>query len=164
MVGAVIVAFFVVRWWLNFVTFWAKKSRPEPPLFYRSNRDKIMPSDAPNKPNHSWDMGDDCDGVGWLSANFMKQNPTISLHHDAKLISIQNVTNRCPIETGTALCPHLDSDRLETWQPSPRCGGSIGPLGSIGGQVATKLFHGYGWGSSEKNDIGYFVLFSTYFN
>ena len=71
----------------------SQKSRPEPPLFYRSNSDKIMPSNAPNKPNHSWDMGDDCDGVGWLSANSTKQNPTISLHHDAQSIWIQNLTN-----------------------------------------------------------------------
>ena len=35
--------------------------------------------------------------------------------------------------TGTALRPHLDYERMETWQPSPRCGGSIGPLGSVGG-------------------------------
>ena len=164
MVGAIIVAFFVVRWWLNFVTFWAKKSHPEPPLFYRSNSDKIMTSDAPNKPNHSCDMGDNCDGVGWPSANSTNQNPTISLHHDAKSILIQNVTNQCLLKTGTALHPHLNSDRMETWKPIPRCSGSIGPLWSVSGLVAPKIFHGYSWGSAKKNDVGSFVLFSTYFN
>ena len=53
---------------------------------YCSNSDKKIPGNAPNKPNHSWDMGDDCDGMGWISSNAMKRNPTISLHHNAKLI------------------------------------------------------------------------------
>ena len=69
-----------------------------------------------------------------------------------------------PLKTGTALFPHLDSNRMEIWQPIPRCGSSVGPLGIVGSQVAPNLLHGYGRGSAEKNDVGYFVIFSTYFN
>ena len=142
----------------------SQKSRPEPPLFYRSNSDKIMTSNATKKQNPSWDMVDDWDGVGWLSTNSTKQNPTISLHHDVKSIQIQNVTNQCPLEPGTALRPHLDSTQMETWKPSPRYDGSIGQLRRVVSWVALKLFHGYGRGLAEKNDVGSFVLFSAYFN